>query len=312
MTLSQPKKKCLALDLGGTKLEVAVVDADARILVSRKELLNLELGKDAVIEQMAQWGLDMIRDFPDVSCVGISSCGPLDPVNGLLLDATNLLTNGKGWGIVPLRSILQEKFALPTYFDNDAACCALAEKWIGVGSKRKNDNFMVLTLGTGLGVGIVCNNQLFRSGRYRHPEAGHVIVDYKDEAQLCACGANGCSEGYLSGKHFTVNYNHKNQCSLTAQEIVALARSGDANARAAFEEYARLMAATLHNYCVIFCPEWIVFGGSFSAAFDLFAPLVQKELQRLLVRRKDIMPDLQVSGLENHSCLLGAASLCFL
>lgn len=302
---------CLAMDLGGTKLELAIVDSDAKILALRKEFLHLEHGKDAVIEQMAQWGLEMIRDFPKVKSVGVSSCGPLDPVKGLLIDATNLLTNGKGWGTVPLRNLLQEKLGLPTFLDNDAACCALAEQWLGVGKFEKSENFMVLTLGTGLGTGIICNNQLFRSGRNRHPEGGHIIVSYDPSAPLCSCGVRGCGESFLSGMHFEKNFNVKYKQSLSAKEIVNLARSGNADALEAFREYSHIMAITLHNYCVVFCPEWFVFGGSFADAFDLFAPAVQSELEKLLVRRKDIVPQMRVSKLENHSCLLGAASLCF-
>jgi glucokinase len=308
---SSQRKICLALDLGGTKLELAVVNADGEILTVRKEILNLELGKEKVIAQMARWGLDLIRDYPAVESVGISSCGPLDPKNGLLLDATNLLTEGKGWGIVPLRDILQEKFGRPTYLDNDAACCVLAERWLGIGRRRDCENLMVLTLGTGLGTGIICNGQLFRSGRFRHPEAGHTIIAYNDESHPWSCGVNGDSEAFLSGMHFTKSYNEKHKLNWTAKEITARARSGDPNAYAAFVSYARVMAATLHNYCVIFCPEWIVFSGSFAEAFDIFAPLVRKELATLLVRRQDIIPELCVSNLENHSCLLGAASLCF-
>lgn len=308
---SIPRSLCLAMDLGGTKLELAVVDSEGEILALRKEILDLELGKNHVIEQMTRWSLDLIRDFPAVKFVGISSCGPLDPINGVLHDATNLLTDGKGWGIVPLRAILETNLGLPTYLDNDAACCALAERWLGVGHKQQTSNMMVLTLGTGLGTGIICNGELFRSGGFRHPEAGHTIIAFDEEDYACACGVRGDSEAYLSGMNFTKYYNAQHKLSLTAREITALARSGDAKAQAAFKVYARAMAATLHNYCVIFCPEWIVFSGSFSEAFDIFAPSVRNQLERLLSRRKDIVPQLIVSELQNHSCLLGAAYLCF-
>lgn len=305
------EKICLAMDLGGTKLELAIVNARGEILALRKHLLDLQLGKDGVLQQLADWGMELIRDFPQVQSVGVSSCGPLDPVRGLLLDATNLLTDGKGWGVVPLREYLAEHFSRPTYLDNDAACSALAERWLGVAKKKQTENFMVLTLGTGLGAGIVCNGELFRSGRFRHPESGHTIVDYKNTISTCSCGVSGDSESFLSGSNFAKHFNERYHTSYSAKEIASLARTGDARALTAFETYAEVMAATLHNYAVIFCPEWIFFSGSFAETFDIFSERTHQRLTQLLQRNKDIIPQLCVSELENHSCLLGAASLCF-
>ena len=299
------------MDLGGTKVEMAIVEATGKVHALRKELLHLEQGKDKVIQDLLTWGSEMITDFPSLAKVGISSCGPLDPVEGVLLDATNLITDGKGWGTVPLRAIVEEGLKRPTRLDNDAACCALAERWLGVGKRENCSNLMVLTLGTGLGTGIICNGQLFRSGRYLHPEAGHTIIAFDDEAHDCFCGVHGDSEAYLSGMNFTRNFNRKHASTFSARELTALARSGDADALTAFDLYARAMAATLHNYCVIFCPEWIVLSGSFSEAFDIFGDKVRDQLRGLLNRRENILPQICVSELQNHSCLLGAASLCF-
>lgn len=300
------------MDIGGTKIELAIVNSEGKILSLRRELLHLETGKDKVLESILQYAADMLLDFPKARSIGISSCGPLDPVKGLLLDATNLLTNGQGWGIVPLRDIVKEKFKLPTHLDNDAACCVLAERWLGVGKERHVQNLMVLTLGTGLGTGIICNGQLFRSGRFLHPEAGHTIVSFQDTEHHCGCGVYGDSEVFLSGMNFAKNFNAKCQNTFSAKEIVELARSGDRSAKEAFEQYAKIMAVTLHNYCVIFGPECIVFGGSFAEAFDLFAPKALNQLETLLARRKSLVPELRKSKLENHSCLLGAASLCYI
>ncbi len=302
-------KICLAFDLGGTKLEVGVVRTTGEILNVRRELLNLELGKAHVLEQMITWGREYLVQYPEITEIGISSCGPLDPVNGVLLDPTNLLTGGKGWGSVPLRAILEEALARQTYLDNDAACCVLAERYLGAGRVDACANLMVLTLGTGLGTGILCNDVLFRSGRFRHPEAGHMIIAYDNVIDPCACGVYGDGEAFLSGTHFAKRFNRQHGTFYSARDITALARAGDLNAQAAFQFYARVMAVTLHNYCVIFCPERIVFGGSFAEAFDLFAPMLRAQLSTLLVRRQDIVPQLCASQLQNHACLLGAALL---
>ncbi|HXW60491.1 MAG TPA: ROK family protein, partial [Myxococcota bacterium] len=156
-TNSQQKNPLLAFDLGGTKLEVGVVSQNGEILSAHRELLQLELGKDYVIETMVDWGKKYLEQYPEINAIGISSCGPLDPKKGLLLDATNLLTNGKGWGVVPLREIIATRLKKTTFFDNDAACSVLAERYLGAGRHDNCENLMVLTLGTGLGTGIICN-----------------------------------------------------------------------------------------------------------------------------------------------------------
>ena len=111
--------------------------------------------------------------------------------------------------------------------------------------------------------------------------------------------------------NFAKHFNEKHGTSYDAKELVELARSGDAKVLARFDTFAEVMAAVLHNYCVLFCPEWIIFCGSFAGAYDLFAPKMQEVLAQSMRRRMDIFPQICVSHLENHACLLGAASLCF-
>ncbi len=310
VNLKQPKV-CLAIDLGGTKLEMGVVQEDGEILSLRRELLKLDLGKDYLIHSMITWAQEFITEYPQIIEIGISSCGPLDPIEGVLHDPTNLLTNGKGWGLVPLRAIIEGALAKKTYLDNDAACCVLAERYLGVGRIGPCTNLMVLTLGTGLGTGVICNGRLFRSGRNQHPEAGHMIIDFQNKDDPCACGVYGDAEAFLSGNHFSFRFNRQHHTSYSAQQIAELARKNNPEALSAFDYYAEVMAVALHNYCVMFCPEKIVFSGSFAATYDLFESKLKKQLEHLLARRRNIVPQVFCSELKNHACLLGAAFLCF-
>jgi len=296
---------CLAYDLGGTKAEIGVVDKTGQILAIRKELLDLEQGCTRVIEQLIDWGRDLIREFPSISAVGVSSCGPLDPRTGELLDPTNLLTNGMGWGKVPLGAILEKAFEVPVRVDNDAACSVLAERWQG--AAQNYENALVVALGTGLGVGIICNGALVRAGRNLHPEAGHIIIAAGDETHPCSCGVLGDAEAFLSGKNFVRHFNGNRAAPLDGAQVTARARAQDPEALAAFASYSETLAITLHNYCVMFCPEVIIFAGSFAEAFDVFAPRTEARLQELLSRRQHLMPKLCVSPLANHAGLIGAA-----
>jgi glucokinase len=139
---------------------------------------------------------------------------------------------------------------MPVRLENDAAAAILAEYWIGAAKGIRNA--MILTLGTGLGTGIICNGELVRAGHYFHPEAGHIIIKMGDETAPCGCGNLGCAESYLSGRNFARRARARfGNSSLSGKDITDLARKGDPRALAAFEEYARLMATVIHNFVVL-------------------------------------------------------------
>lgn len=306
------KRKVLAYDLGGTKVHVGVVDESGRILAEQRVPVLVEKGKKGVIDQLAQLGKEYLEQYPDIKFVGLASAGPLDPVRGLLLDPTNLsnpANSKKSWGQVPISKILGQKLKRKVILENDAAAAMLAEHWKG--KAKGYDNAMILTLGTGLGTGIICNGHLLRSGRSLHPEAGHVIIREGDQTAPCGCGNLGCAEAYLSGRSFTRrNRARFARADFVAKDIAELAEKGDPRALAAFSEYAEYMAVALHNYVVCYSPEIIVFSGSFAEAAHLFTAKTIAQLKILLKRRRvgvDLLPKLAVSSLDNKAGLLGGA-----
>jgi glucokinase len=269
----------------------------------------IEKGKAAVIQQLADLGNEFLAKYPSIIRVGVASAGPLDPLKGELLDPTNFTSAEGTWGRTPLAKLLSKKLKRPVYLENDAAAAMLAEHWMG--KAKGHQNAMILTLGTGLGTGVISNGSLLRSGRCLHPEAGHIIVSRDDQSAPCGCGNLGCAEAFLSGRSFARRARTRfGNPDLTAKDIADLARKNDPRAAAAFEEYARVMAIAIHNYVVLFAPEIVVFTGSFADAADLFIKQTQIHLNRLLERRRvgvDLMPKLAVSGLDNQAGLIGAA-----
>ncbi|MFL5813673.1 MAG: ROK family protein [Bdellovibrionia bacterium] len=298
-------KKILAYDLGGTKVLVGVVTHQGKVLEDLRVPIAAEKGRTAVVKQLADLGKAFLEKHPDIKKIGISSAGPLDPKTGTLLDPTNM---GK-LGQFPLAKLLSAKLKLPVAIENDAAAAILAEHWKGKAKGVKNA--MILTLGTGVGTGIIANGELVRAGRHLHTEASHIIIRQGDKSAPCGCGNLGCTEAFLSGRSFARrNRIRFARPEMTAQDIAELARQGDPRALAAFEEYAELMAIAVHNYCVIYCPELFVFTGSFAETADLFLPQVREHLKKLLKRRRkgiDLYPKLVVSSLENRAGLLGGA-----
>lgn len=308
-------KKLLALayDLGGTKVAVGVVDDHGKIIDELRCPVDSQNGKDAVIDQLAELGRGFLKEYPQIKRIGISSAGPLDPSAGILMDPTNMLTDGKGWGQVPIVDLLHSKLKRRIFLENDAAAAVLAENWVGVAKGYKNA--IILTLGTGLGVGVICNNELVRSGRCLHPEGGHISLRAGDRSAPCGCGNLGCAEAYLSGRNFAIRnaFRFPGE-SLSAEDFVRRARSGNAQARAAFAEYAELMAMEIKNLVVLYAPEIVVFTGSFAEASDLFMDSTVEHLQALLTRRRegiDLMPKLKVSSLKNQAGLIGGAFVAF-
>ncbi len=306
-------QKVLSFDFGGTKIAAGVVNRQGRLLQEVRIPALFHEGKKAVLNQLFDLGQTFLSQFPEITRIGVASAGPLDSEQGVLLDPTNFRDAKGTWGRVPLVEILKKKFKCAVFLENDAAASILAEHWIG--SAKKYQNSMMLTLGTGLGTGIICNGQLVRGGQQMHPEAGHIIIRQGDRSAPCGCGNWGCAEAFLSGKNFTnrarIRIQGNLDTPLSAEEITDLARHHDPVALAAFEEYAEILAAAIHNYARIYGPEIIIFTGSFAKSADLFLKATQKNLRELLARSKDLIPKIKTSSLRNQAGLLGGAYIAF-
>lgn len=308
--------KVLAYDLGGTKVHVGVVDRSGRIVDDVRVPVDVEKGKAGVIRQLGDLGRHFLAKYPEIRQVGIASPGPLIPGEGLLLDPTNLSNpkdKKKSWGKVPITKLMEKELKRPVALENDAAAAMLAERWKG--KAKGYENSMILTLGTGLGAGMIVNGELLRAGRGLHPEAGHTVIRAGDTTAPCGCGNDGCAEGYLAGRSFgRRNAGRFPGHNYDAKAIASLAKSGDQEALAAFDEYADLMATAINNYVSLYCPEIVVFTGSFADAAPLFIEKTRKNLEKRLERRRvgvDLLPKLAVSSLDNKAGVLGGAYVAF-
>jgi len=289
------------------------INTRGRVLEEIRVPVLIEGGKNVVLQQLADLGLQFLRRHPEIRKVGIAAAGPLDPQKGELLDPTNFTSIKGAWGRVPIVKILKKKLNRTVYLENDAAAAMLAEHWIGAAKKYRNA--MILTLGTGLGAGVICNGELVRAGRNLHTEGGHIIIHFNDQSAPCGCGNLGCAEAFLSGRNFSRRARQRfANPNLTAVDIAELARNRDPRALAAFEEYSEIMAIAIHNYVRIYSPEIIVFTGSFAQAADLFMKDTSRHLERLLKRQRegiDLLPKLALSTLDNAAGIIGGAYIAF-
>ncbi len=312
-----PMDAFLAYDIGGTKIQVGLVTSKGKTIAPERVPIQTQGGPKGFLKQVVELGRRTIENRPKsltIRGVGIASAGPLHPARGVLLDPTNMSTQGLGWGQVAIVKAVSSALRLPTSLENDAAAAILAEAWIG--GARGIENAMVLTLGTGLGTGMICNGELVRAGRGLHPEGGHVILRDGDKSAPCGCGLFGCAEALLSGANFEKRAAKKYAKfrGLKSREIAAIAREKkhrhSQEARKLFEAYSHHLAIAIQNYIVLYAPEVVLLAGSFASAHDCFLPKTKSLLPQLLKRRRksiDMLPKIAVSKLDNLSGLLGAA-----
>jgi glucokinase len=293
--------------LGGTKLRAALINPRGQIKNAVTGNVNQRAGLPGLLELFKE----LEQQLPKVKykVVSVASAGPLHPAKGVLLNPTNFFTTQKTWGVVPIVAQLKKIFKKPVLLENDAAAAVLGEMWKG-GHGKKNKNIVAMTLGTGVGVGVIADGALVRAGRGLHPEGGHIPINAEDHDYPCGCGAYGCIEAYLAGTHFAKRMSARVGRSLTGKEAVELAQEGDLQIQASFKEYGRHLAQAIRSLCVLFAPEVVVLSGGFSHASHLFLPETKKVLPSLLERYRegiDLLPEVKVSNLQNDAGILGAA-----
>lgn len=299
----------LCFDLGGTKLKGALINGAGKILAQATKSVRQEEGFKGLLNLFGEVAgeLPSKQKFKSVS---VASAGPLDPAKGVLLDPTNFFTGNESWGVLNLVAPLKKKFKKPVRLENDAAAAVLGERWKG--GHGKAENIVAITLGTGVGIGILANDELVRAGRGLHPEASHIPLNLENKDYPCGCGASGCIEAYLGGNHFAHRLGRLKGRPLTGVEAVALAEQGDVWVQEEFKQYGRHLAHAIRALCVTFAPEVVVLSGGFSHASDLFLKETNEYLPELMKRYRegvDLLPKVKVSKLQSDAGIMGAAYL---
>ncbi len=287
----------VGIDIGGTNLVVGAVARDGSALHGlRKEPTRPEDGSDSVILRLVglvrQASEDARANDPSTSIIGIGigSPGPLDRVSGRVLLTPNL-----GWTNFALRDAMVEGTELPAALDNDANCAVLGEWWRGA---AQGANFVVgITVGTGIGGGIIIDGRLYHGYSEVAGELGHTTIDA--DGRLCKCGNYGCLEAYAAGpaiarraveairtgvETILPDYVDGKLDDLSAQTVYEAAREGDDLAVEVVRETSRLLGVGIANLVNIFNPEVVVVcGGVTMAGATLFDPL-RREMRRRAFR----------------------------
>ncbi len=287
----------IGLDVGGTSMKAGVVDESGRPLSAVALPTEAARGQDFGLNRMCETireaasaaGVGMER----ISAIGVATPGTMDIPAGMILDAVNM----KPWRNVPVRRHVQETFALPTAFQNDANAAAYGEFWAGAG--RGARSMVLFTLGTGIGGGIVVAGDeggYVVEGEHSHgAEVGHHVIEMTNPRR-CGCGRLGCLEAYASatavalrtqealaadGGRSSLHAVLRSGSELTSREVFAAASAGDALAERVVEETALYLAVGAVNLMHIIDPELVVFGGGMIAAGDGFLDRIRAHVRRL-------------------------------
>jgi len=277
----------IGIDIGGTNCVVGAVAADGSRIVGDHSLpTGAARGADAVIADviaMANRSIATLKagdSRAEVIGVGIGAPGPLDIRNGIVRLTPNL-----GWTNLPLRARVGEGLKLAAALENDANCAVHAECWVGAAQHRRY--VIGLTLGTGIGGGIVIDGALYHGASDSAAEFGHVVID--NDGPLCGCGNHGCLEAFASGVSIARRARellaHTGPSVLrelvggdltrvTAELVYEAAAKGDLRAQQVADDTARYLGIGVANFVNIFNPDTVVIlGGVIHAGEALFAPL---------------------------------------
>ena len=250
-------KHALGIDVGGTKILTALVDETGRVLREWRRETPAAAGGPAVLAAMgdaAEAALATVG-HGGVAGVGISAAGQIDADAGVVIYAS---PNLPGWTGTAIGPALQARLGLPVVVDNDGNAAAYGEYWAGAG--RGASSLVAVTLGTGVGGGVVLDGQVLRGGRWRAGEIGHMVV--MAEGPRCNCGQSGCLELYASGSAIArLAREARPGWEPDARAVFAAAEAGDAEALAVLRRSARILAAGLVSIASLIDPERFLLGG---------------------------------------------------
>lgn len=313
------KRFAIGVDLGGTNLKLGAIAEDGDLLEHLELAADARRGPEVVVGRMCRAILELRDRWVGryaLAGIGVAVAGIMKLPLGSVIAAPNL----PGWDGFNVRDRVRQELDTPFTLENDANAAALGEKWMGVAREMKHLAF--LTLGTGIGGGLVLNGRIWHGAKGMAAELGHVNI--RPEGRLCNCGNRGCLEAYASATAVVrcaieladsgraspkLERLVRGKAPLTADRVYRLARQGDESAGLAFQEMGAALGIAIAGFIHIFDLEAVVLGGGAIEAWDAFQePMFEEARRRSFVQQADPRPILR-SGLGSRAGIYGAACL---
>ena len=311
----------IGIDVGGTNLKAALVDERGGIVQKCAGPWDAARGPDRAIDDMVALVDSLLGDarvgHADAVGLGVGAPGPLDFQKGTIIRSANL----PGWHDVPIRDNLSQRLDLPVVLDNDANAAAFGEFWAGAG--REGGDLVMLTLGTGVGAGVVLDGRLLHGHFDNAAELGHMIVEV--DGLPCPCGQHGCLEQYSSasavgrrvetairnGENSSLAQAVKDGVSIDSHAVAEAARSGDELCLRIWDESCALLAVACVNIQHAFNPAAIVLGGGMAEAGSFLIDRVRDQFHRRTWKLCEDRPTLRAAVLAYDAGVIGAAGLAW-
>lgn len=299
-----------AVDIGGTKIAVGMVDENGRVLARTQSPTGAEGAYSDALARTENMLRQVSREAnAKITGIGIGSTGPVYPFTGEFGDV-NFFPHWRGES--PVKD-LQRIFNVSVALENDGDAAALGEAGWGAGKDKKR--FIYVTVGTGIGAGVILDGRVYRGVDDFHPEIGHHLIDPSGPA--CVCGFHGCWESLAAGPAMVTwlesqappDYPHR--ANLTAKRICELAQHGDKLACQAVERESRYLGLGLANLVTVFTPEAIILGGSVMKSASLFLDGVRQVIREScrLVPVESV--ELALASLGDDTNLIGSARVWY-
>ncbi len=306
-------KYCYGVDIGGTTVKMGLFEENGNILDKWEIVTRVEDEGKAILPDIAASILEKTKEhgLENTDIIGIGAGVPA-PVtaDGIVNGSANL-----GWKYKEVKRELEELTGITSVIGNDANVAALGEMWKGGGAGQKN--MVMITLGTGVGGGVIINGRVITGEHGAGGEVGHLCVNY-DEQDTCGCGNHGCLEQYASATGIVRLAKKRleretretvlKKESVTAKDVFDAVKAGDAVAIDVAEEFGKYLASGLMNLAVIADPAVIVIGGGVSKAGEVLIPFIQKPyMEKAFFANRDI--EFKLATLGNDAGICGSAKM---
>lgn len=312
-------KNRIGIDVGGTNVKIALVDDKGNITYSNSVPTRAEMGYEYTVNNIKQAIYDLMKETKlttkDIEGIGFGFPGQVDYKSGVVRLAPNI----PGWVEVPIAKLIEDEFKIPTRVDNDVRCAALGE--LNYGAGQGCENLICITVGTGIGSGLIVNGRLVRGASNAAGEIGHIKLQIHD-GPICGCGDTGCmeafasgpaivamAEDYIKGGKSTKFREMANGNPITPYIVCEAAKSGDPVAQRIFTIMGEYIGTGLSSVVNLLNPEKIIVGGGVADAGDLLLKPLTETLKKRAMKIAGQAVEVVPAQLGNTAGVIGASLL---
>lgn len=292
--------KVIGLDIGGTAVKYGLLDENGVILELGEFPTEAEKGVENLFKNICGVIDKYLSD--DILGIAVSGTGQIDGTIGKVIGGNPIIP---GWIGTNLVEKLEDRYKIPAVLENDVNCAALGEKWLGAG--KNSENFVCLTIGTGIGGGIILNGDIFRGDTYVAGEFGHIQIVKSGEE--CLCGKKGCYERYASTTALVKMVKEKTGKTLNGKEIFELEKSGDKEIKEIVDRWIDYFTDGLSTIAYIFNPPLVVIGGGVTKQGEYLLNRILVSLDSKLGINYKKNLKIKFAELGNNAGILGAEYL---